>query len=167
MTFPLTNGNCEVTIQHHSYHVFPKEKKMLEYQASTTIKASAASIWKILTDGAHYPEWDPYAEKIEGKIAAGEQIKAFSKLSPGRAFPVKVSVFEPNKKMSWSSGMPLGLFKGERTFTLKDLGNGKVEFTVREEFTGLMLPLIDRTIPDMNEPFQAFVNGLKKRAENG
>jgi hypothetical protein len=135
------------------------------FSATTTIQASPERIWEILTDAPAYPEWDPYADKIEGTIAPGEKIKAFSKLSPGRAFPVTVSEFEPGKKMVWSSGMPLGLFKGERTFSLTPQGNGDVEFTMREEFSGLLLPLIGRSIPDMAEPFEAFASGLKERAE--
>ncbi len=137
---------------------------MKEFKATTTINAAPETIWSILTDGASYPEWDPYCERIEGTIAPGQKIKAFTKLAPGRAFPVKVSDLTPNKHMAWAGGMPLGLFKGERTFSLSKTGEG-VEFTVREVFSGPMLVLIGRSLPDMTEPFQAFVSGLKRRAE--
>jgi hypothetical protein len=40
--------------------------------------------------------------------------------------------------MVWTGGMPLGLFKGERTFALAKAANGEVEFSMREEYTGLM-----------------------------
>ena len=102
--------------------------------------------------------------KIEGNIAAGEKIKAWSKLSPDRAFPVTVSEFSPGKKMVWSSGMPLGLFKGVRTFSLTPKGDA-IEFTLHEVFSGLLLPLIGRSIPDMTQTFQDFVDGLKAQAE--
>lgn len=62
--------------------------------------------------------------------------------------------------------MPLGLFKGERTFTLTPQSNGRVEFTLREVFSGLLLPLIGRSIPDLTSTFEQFVAGLKSRAEN-
>lgn len=137
---------------------------MLEYSASTTIHASPQTIWKILTDAPHYTDWEPTVIRIEGAIAPGEKIKVFSKLSPDRAFPVTVSEFEPGKKMVWSSGMPFGLFKGVRTFTLTPK-NGAVDVQVQEVFSGLLLPLIGRTIPDMTEPFQQFVQGLKGHAE--
>lgn len=140
---------------------------MKEYSATTTIKASPETIWAILTNASSYPEWDPNAERIEGRIAAGEKITAFTKLSPGRAFPVKITEFVPGQKMTWTGGMPLGLFKGERTFTLVPQGNGAIEFTVREIFSGLLLSLIGRSIPDMTTPFQQFVAGLKNRAERG
>jgi hypothetical protein len=69
--------------------------------------------------------------------------------------------------MTWTGGMPLGLFKGERTFTLSPQNNGSVEFTVREVFSGLLLPLIGRSIPDLTATFEQFVAGLKRRAESG
>lgn len=62
--------------------------------------------------------------------------------------------------------MPLGLFKGERTFTLAPQADGTTQFTTREQFSGLLLPIIGRTIPDLSESFQNFAQGLKNRAEN-
>lgn len=137
---------------------------MREYKASATIQAAPETIWAILVDGARWPEWDPSCDKIEGRIALGQKVKAFTKLSPGRAFPVKVATFEPNRSMTWTGGMPFGLFKGVRTFTLTPKG-AATEFTLHEVFSGPMLGLIGKSIPDMTETFQNYVAGLKKRAE--
>ena len=139
---------------------------MRTFSASTTIEASPERIWAILTDAPAYPEWDPGVDRIEGKIAPGEKITAFSKLSPGRAFPVKVTEFVPGRQMTWTGGMPLGLFKGVRTFTLAPQGNGAVEFTLREVFSGPLLPLIGRSLPDLTSSFEQFAAGLKSRAEH-
>ncbi len=140
---------------------------MKRFSASTTIRASKETIWAILTDAPNYPTWDPGVIRIEGTIAAGQQITAYSKLAPDRAFPATVSEFVPGQRMVWSSGMPLGLFKGVRTFSLTPRSNGEIEFSLSEEFTGLLLPLFGRSIPDMNQNFQDFVKGLKARAERG
>lgn len=138
---------------------------MKEYTATTTIHAPSETIWKLLTDASAYPEFDPSCERIEGRIAVGEKIKAFSKLTPGRAFPVKVTEVVAGAKMTWSGGMPLGLFKGVRTFTTTARGDGAIEFTLREVFSGPMLALIGGSIPDLTEPFRKFAEGLKARAE--
>jgi hypothetical protein len=138
---------------------------MKVFSATTTIAASPDTIWAILTDAAGYPEWDPQADRIEGRIAPGEKITAYTKLSPGRAFPVTVTEFVPGRKMVWASGMPLGLFKGERTFTLSPQSDGTTEFTVREVFSGPLLALFGRSLPDMTVPFEQFAAGLKRRAE--
>lgn len=138
---------------------------MKVYRAATTIHAPTETIWTILTDAPRYPDWDPTVDRIEGTIAPGQKLKAFSKLSPGRAFPVTVTEFVPNQKMTWSGGMPLGLFKGERTFTLTEKSAGTVEFVLQEVFSGPLLPLIGRTIPDLTGPFEQFAEGLKQHAE--
>jgi hypothetical protein len=138
---------------------------MKEFSASTTINAAPEKVWAILMDLAKYPEWDPVAERIEGRVALGEKITAYTKLSPGRAFPAKVTELVPERKMVWTGGMPLGLFTGVRTFTLTPKGDGVTEFTLHEKFSGPMMPLIGRSLPDMTEPFAGFVAGLKKRAE--
>jgi hypothetical protein len=138
---------------------------MKTFSATTNIKASAETIWRILTDAPNYPAWDPGVDRIEGTIAPGEQITAYTKLSPNRAFPAKVTEFVPGQRMTWTGGMPLGLFKGVRTFTLVPKGDGSIDFTLREEFSGPLLPLFGRGIPDLTKTFEAFAAGLKARAE--
>jgi len=139
---------------------------MKEFSASTTIQAKPEAIWAILTNAAAYPEWDPGNDRIEGRIAAGQKITAYTKASPGRAFPVVVTEFVPGRKMTWSGGMPLGLFKGERTFTLAPQGNGTTAFSLREVFSGPLLPVFGRSLPDLTSAFEQFAAGLKRRAES-
>jgi hypothetical protein len=111
------------------------------YEAETTIAAPPERVWSILTDAPAYAEWD-------------------------NAYKVKVTEFEPARRMAWTGGMPLGLFKGVRTFTLAHDGAG-TRFKMREEFTGPMLPLIWRSMPDMGAAFQRFASGLEAKAEQG
>ena len=127
---------------------------MKVYSVTRTINAPPEPIWQILTKGVAYPEWDPGMDRIEGIIAPGENIKVYNKLSPGRAFPVKVTDFVPAQTMRWTGGMPPGLFKGQRTFTLTPRDDGATEFNMREAFTGVLLPLISRSLPDFTESFE-------------
>ncbi len=138
---------------------------MKTFESNITIHAAPETIWTILTDAPAYPEWNPTVDKVEGTIDRGQKIKVFAKISPNRAFPVKVSEFRPGEKMVWSGGMPLGLFKGERTFTLTPGADGSVDFAMREVFSGLMSPLIERSIPDLQPEFDRFAEALKRKAE--
>jgi hypothetical protein len=137
------------------------------YESSATIKATPDMIWEILTDGAAFPGWDSGVTSVEGRIAPDEKIKVTSEANPKRAFPVKVTEFEPGRRMVWSGGMPLGLFKGVRTFTLQPQGDGQTLFRMREEYTGPLLPLFWRSMPDLGPSFEQFARGLKQRAEQG
>ncbi len=138
---------------------------MLSYSASTTINATPEAIWEILTDVARWAEWNTTVDKVEGEVALGKKVTVYAKVSPGRAFAVKVSVLEPPRKMVWTGGMPLGLFKGERTYTLEPKSDGSVAVTTSEVFSGLISPLITRSMPDMQPSFDEFVVALKKRSE--
>lgn len=137
---------------------------MKAFAAAATIRATPDRVWSILTDASRYPSWNPTVTKVEGRIAAGERIALHVTLSP-RAFPVTVATFEPPRRMVWRGGMPLGLFVGERVFTLAPASDGGVEFTMRETFTGLLAPLIGRSLPDMQPAFDEFASALKREAE--
>jgi hypothetical protein len=134
------------------------------YEAAATIDAPATAVWSILTDAANYPAWDSGVVRVEGRVAPGEKIKVISEANPKRAFPVTVSEFAAPNKMVWSGGMPLGLFRGVRTFRLTPAGD-QTKFTMREEYTGPLLPMIWKSMPDLQPSFDKFAHGLKQRAE--
>jgi hypothetical protein len=136
------------------------------YEASSTIRATPEAIWDILTDAPAYTSWDNGVVRVEGRILPGETIKVVSEANPGRTFPVKVSGWQPGVSMEWSGGMPLGLFHGVRTFSLAPAGEGSTSFKVREEYTGPLLGLMWRTIPDLGPSFAKFADGLKRHAES-
>jgi hypothetical protein len=45
--------------------------------------------------------------------------------------------------------------------------SGQVMFRMREEYSGLLLPLVPRSTPDLSPSFARFTRGLKQRAETG
>ena len=135
------------------------------YESATTIDAPPDAVWAVLLDGAAYPAWGSGVDRVEGTIADGERIKVHAAVNPGRAFPVKVAIDRAAGKMRWTGGMPLGLFKGVRTFTLTPTADGGTSFTMREEYTGPMLGLIWRSMPDLGPSFAQFATALKAAAE--
>ncbi len=137
---------------------------MKKYSAETVIKAAPQAIWDILADADGYPSWDQSIKRIEGNLAPGERVKFLTKLSE-QSFPVTVTEFDPGSKMVLTGGMPLGLFKSERTHTLTPLGDGRTRFHTQEVFSGLLLPLFGNNIPDLTENFENFAAALKMRAE--
>jgi hypothetical protein len=139
---------------------------MKSFSTSTIIHASPETIWDILTDASNWSNWNTTIIKIEGKIALGEKITVYAKVNPNRAFPLAVTEFVPKELMVWSGGMPLGLFKGERTYKLSQNPDGSVEFSMQEIFSGPMAPLIAGSIPDLNPSFEEFASALKRRAED-
>ncbi len=137
---------------------------MRHFESSALIDAAPETIWAILTDVGSYSDWDSGVVRVEGRVAPGQKLKLVSEVNPKRAYPIKVTELAPPERMAWTGGMPLGLFKGVRTFTLEP-EDGATRFHMREEYTGPMLPLIWRSMPDLQPSFDTFASGLKARAE--
>jgi hypothetical protein len=79
-------------------------------------------------------------------------------LTDGAAWPTR---------LRFGGGMPLGLFRGVRTFEMSSDGTGGTAFRVREGYTGPLVGLIRRSMPDLGRSFDRFAQGLKRRAETG
>ena len=136
------------------------------YEASTTIDASPPRVWALLADASTYPEWNTGVLNLDGEIALGNKISLTAAVSPKRAFKLKVAELDAPRRMVWSSGMPFGLFKGARTFTVEPNGDG-VEFKTVEEFTGPLAGMIGKKIPDLTDSFRQWCVDLKAAAEAG
>jgi uncharacterized protein YndB with AHSA1/START domain len=139
---------------------------MLAFEAASTIAATPELVWAVLVHGADWPSWDSGVASVDGTIAAGKKIRIQSKVAPGRIFPGKVTKFDGPGLMEFAGGMPFGLFKGVRTYTLVADNEGGTLFTMREEYTGPMAASIGKSIPDLNPSFQQFASGLKARVES-
>lgn len=140
---------------------------MTKYSVTRTIEAEPQVVWDLLTTAADYPDWNPAVLGVEGEIEDGATIRLTSVVNPKRQFKLKVTDVRPPNHMVWWDGMPLGLFKGVRTFDVTANGDGTSEFEMEEVYSGLMAPLITKSIPDQTEAFNQFADGLKRAAETG
>jgi uncharacterized protein YndB with AHSA1/START domain len=134
------------------------------YEASSVIGASPEVVWGLLSDLAAWPDWDCGVTAVDGRLAPGEKVSLTVEVNPRRAFRVKVAELAEPERIVFRGGMPLGLFVGERTYTLEGDG-ASTRFHMREEYTGPLAGLICRSIPDLSGSFQQFADGLKAKAE--
>jgi uncharacterized protein YndB with AHSA1/START domain len=137
---------------------------MRAYEATAAIDAGPEEVWRVLADTAAWPDWDSGVTKVDGRLALGQKLTITVAANPGRAFPVKVATLTEPEQMVFSGGMPLGLFNGERTYTLQREGSG-TRFTMREQYTGPLAGMIFKSIPDLGPSFQQFADGLKRQTE--
>lgn len=138
----------------------------MEYHASRVIDAAPESVWAALLDVSSWPGLDLGVTKVGGEARDGGKLKVFSEISPGRAFPVKVGLDSARRVMTWTGGMPFGLFKGVRTFSVAGQGSG-TSFTMHEQFTGPLLGMMAKQMPDLQPTFDKFADGLKAHCEAG
>jgi uncharacterized protein YndB with AHSA1/START domain len=139
---------------------------MRHYEATAQIAAEPATVWAVLADAAGWPSWDSGVTAVEGRIAPGEKVTIRSEAAPGRAFPVRVTALDAPHRLEFTGGMPLGLFRGVRTYTLAPSAGGTA-FRMREEYTGPLLGLVWRSMPDLQPSFDRFAAGLRRRVESG
>lgn len=138
---------------------------MKRFRTEIEIAGSADAVWAVLTDAARYAEWNSTVVHVEGQIVDGGRVTVHAKISPGRAFPLRVGHWDPPRRMTWAGGMPLGLFTGMRTFTLTPSTDGRVTFAMHEEYSGIVAGLLTKSIPDLQPEFDRFAADLKARVE--
>ena len=139
---------------------------MRVYETMVVINASPERVWQVLTDAAAYHEWNPEIVGVEGQMGLGKRIVARVRLGDGalRRVPMRVSRFEVPSRMEWLGGLPLRLFVGRRTFTVTPRSGGS-EFRLHLEMSGLLSPLISKSVGDRQPEVDSFSAALKRRVE--
>jgi Polyketide cyclase / dehydrase and lipid transport len=134
---------------------------MESFEAETLILAGVSTVWDIITDGGNYPVWDSGITDVSGKVGHGERIRVRTWDGGKRIFRLRVDQI-PEKLMTWTGGLPLGLLKVERTFTLTDY-TGITRLSVRDAAKGPLRGLVRKTVPGT----YAARPGTSKRSNSG
>ena len=138
---------------------------MRSFEAATRIDASPAEVWALLADVGSWRDWDSGVDRVEGRVALGEQLTVYATMIRSRPFSVTVTELRPGEAMRWRGGLPLGMAVIERTYSLDAQDDGGTVLTVREDHSGPLAALLGRTTPDLNPSFRQFCAGLKSMAE--
>jgi hypothetical protein len=140
-----------------------------QLHAEVEIQSSPQRVWEVLTDFAAYAEWNPFIVQAAGRAVPGSRLELRMRL-PGRRptrFRPQVLDAEPAHRLRWLGRLLLpGLFDGEHSFTIDPAGPGRVLLSQREEFRGLLAPLLLALIgrPTL-EGFHRMNQALRSRVE--
>lgn len=138
---------------------------MRSFSATIQIARPPEAIWSVLMDAASYSEWATGIHRLEGQIANGSVLQLFTVSKPQRPMALRVSGLVRPKTFTLSGGLPLKLFRGDRTLTLTPQPDGTTEFSMCEVFSGILAPWLGRMLPDLTPSFEAFAAGLKQTCE--
>jgi hypothetical protein len=142
---------------------------MKELHSEIEIAATAERVWRVLTDFPAYPQWNPFIRRISGEPKTGERLEV--RLEPpgarGITFRPKILNAEANHELRWLGHLFVpGLFDGEHSLIIEPLGESRVRFVQREEFRGLLVPLLARSLDaNTRRGFEEMNQALKERAE--
>jgi hypothetical protein len=138
---------------------------MKAYDATVEIQAGPDTIWAILTDALGYQAWDSGRGAGRRPHRAGREDHRALPGQPGPRLPGQGDRVRSRPADDLERRHAAGPVQGRRTITLAPGSDGTTRFTVREEYTGPLLPLIWRSMPDLAPSFRQFATGLKQRAE--
>lgn len=142
---------------------------MHSIEAEIEIRASTERVWKLLTEFASYPQWNPFVRSIEGDLVVGQKLKVFIQPpgSGGMRFRPTLLVVSPARELRWRGRLLLpGVFDGEHYFKLEPTPNGTVLVRQGERFTGVLVPLARKSLDGATrQGFIAMNEALKREAE--
>jgi hypothetical protein len=138
---------------------------MRSFEASVRVDAAPDVVWEVLTDVGSWRDWDSGVDRVEGRVALGERITIHATMIRTRPFSVTVTELRPHEAMRWLAGLPFGLAVIERTYHLDAQDDGGTVLTIRQDHSGPLAFVFDRTTPDLNPSFRQFCAGLKTVAE--
>ncbi|WP_209745317.1 MULTISPECIES: SRPBCC family protein [Micrococcaceae] len=130
--------------------------------AGTLINARSSTVWDIITDAGNYTVWDSGITAIDGEVRNGGTIRIRT-TADNRRYRLHVEQV-PGEFMTWTRGLPLGLFKSVRTFTISSQA-AMTHLRVTEESCGPLAGLIGNTVQDADHSFADYVRAVKRRAE--
>jgi hypothetical protein len=143
---------------------------MQTLDASTEIDAPAERVWQIVSDFAHYPEWNPFIVRAKGEQRPGARLEV-TIVAPGvRAVTFKPTVLDlrPGRLIRWKGRLLLpGLFDGRHALSVDPLDDERARFTTHEEVTGILLPFLGKVMRASQEGFEQMAAAVKARAEAG
>jgi hypothetical protein len=142
---------------------------MKEIRTEIEINAVAERLWRMLTDFAAYPEWNPFIVEISGEAREGARLTA--RLRPpgtrGWTFRPVILRADAPRELRWRGRLGLKyIFDGEHIFTIEAIAENRVRFVQREIFSGLLVPFLAHMLDDKTrQGFKDMNRWLKKRAE--
>jgi hypothetical protein len=141
----------------------------MELRTEISIQASPETVWAILMDFASYPQWNPFIQSLSGEAKVGSQLVARMLPHGGKTMTFKPSVKVVNihREFRWKGKLFIpGLFDGEHIFELFADGAGGTRFVQRENFSGILVPLMKKMLEGgTRQGFEAMNRALKARAE--
>jgi hypothetical protein len=111
-----------------------------------------------------YPDWNPFIKSIKGMPYIGQQLQV--DIGSMKFKPI-VQTKHYNKHFAWLGKLWVkGLFDGVHHYEINEIDEQTCEFIHREEFSGILVPLLKKKLK--TETYQGFINmnnALKQHAE--
>jgi hypothetical protein len=132
------------------------------------IKASADTIWEILSDIEGWESWNPLYPKGAGVLKIGAQLDLILALPGKPSRPIKPTVIDwvPREQIHWKDTAFGGLVNTVRYMEIEALNEEGCVFSNGEIYVGMLAPhLVSRNKRLLRQAFTALGEALRDRAE--
>lgn len=150
--------------------LFALSRTQFEVRHTIEINAPVEKVWATIINFQGYDRWNSQLSYFGGEVAPGGRLHLRLAVSGATPYEFKpdISHWRERETFAWiarTGGLPR-LFDGEHFFELSDLGNGQTRLVNREEYRGVLSPLMQRLpmmklAPEgfarMNQELKAFV----------
>lgn len=142
---------------------------MRSIDTKITIDAPCHIIWHHLMEFSKYKEWNTFITNLSGEAKAGRKLEVLINPPGGKPMRFKPTVtkYEAGRTLSWLGSIGFkGLFNGEHIFTCEAIDESKSVFTQKENFSGILLPLLWNSMYARTQKgFELMNQQLKERSE--
>ena len=176
---------CPLEVERQGAHVLPHGRTCLRDDhamravgASIEIDADIETVWSVLVEVDHYPEWNPFTVSVATTFELGSPVEMQVALrgrrnkrgEPRTMHQVEyVTSFDAERRrLSWGVNVgPAWFILADRWQQLTDLGDGRTRYETSDEFTGVgvtfMLLLMRKHV---ERGFGDVARGLKAHCES-
>lgn len=134
------------------------------------INAPKKRVWDILVDFESYPQWNPFIKSIHGDLKVRKRLEVLVQPpgSKGFKFKPKVTSYKQYREFSWLGSLFVyGLFDGHHMFEIEENSNGTSKFVHKEEFSGILVPMMWGQLNTKTRAgFELMNKSVKELAEN-
>jgi hypothetical protein len=133
------------------------------------IAAPPERVWQVLSDLHAYGEWNPFIVQATGQAVVGARLTLRMQPTTGKERTLRPTVTEvrEGELLRWIGRLVVpGLMDVEHTFFLEPAPGNGTRVHQGEDFRGLLVPLVARTLDRGTLPaFEAMNEALKRRVE--
>jgi hypothetical protein len=138
-------------------------------EASIDIDAPLEDVWRTLSAGRHYADWNPFITEVTGDLQVGNRPK-LRIAPPGKkamTFSPRITAASPTAGLRWKGRLLLpGLCDATHEFLLRAESSTRTRLTQRESFRGILIPMLGSMLEPTRNGFTAMNEALRQRVES-
>ncbi|RYZ01569.1 MAG: SRPBCC domain-containing protein [Myxococcales bacterium] len=140
-----------------------------ELRSEVEIDAPRSHVYRVLTDFAHYEEWNPYFTRVAGELVVGSTLQLELSLPEGSAYELAAEVTRvaPDEALRWVGRFwSSALLQLEQSFALTEPRAGVTRVLQGQDFSGFLLRFAGKGLTQAARGAVYMNQALKKRAES-